>query len=189
MPTKVLPPGPVSRRASRRQLAPIHGASPRMTRSSITRSPSPPRSRNRIRASPRLWHARTRPRKRSSRCLTHGYVAGCCDRGQTSWMRQPSVPCGRSSRAMPPTGRQLVADGATVTPAESWRLPLLGDDTQDFGLTPYYFEPAMTYQGVYYPQFHDGTDIAVAWGTPVLATAPGVVVFAVSMGDGAVRVV
>src|SRR5207244_5485687 len=60
---------------------------------------------------------------------------------------------------------QLVADGATVTPAESWRLPLLGEDTQDFGPTPYYFEPAMTYRGVYFPHFHDGTDIAVPWGT------------------------
>ena len=59
------------------------------------------------------------------------------------------------------TGRQLVADGATVKPAESWGLPLLGEDTQDFGPTPYYFEPAITYRGVYYPHFHDGTDIAV----------------------------
>src|SRR5207244_11142820 len=84
---------------------------------------------------------------------------------------------------------QLVADGATVTPAESWRLPLLGEDTQDFGPTPYYFEPAMTYRGVYFPHFHDGTDIAVPWGTPVLAPARGVVVFAGTMGDGAVVVV
>ena len=87
------------------------------------------------------------------------------------------------------TRKQLVADGATVTPAESWRLPLLGEDTQDFGPTPYYFEPAMTYRGVYFPHFHDGTDIAVPWGTPVLAPAHGVVVFAGTMGDGAVVVV
>ena len=87
------------------------------------------------------------------------------------------------------TGRQLVADGATVRPAEAWGLPLLGEDTQDFGPTPYYFEPAITYRGVYYPHFHDGTDIAVPWGTPVLAPARGVVVFAGTMGDGAVVVV
>ena len=87
------------------------------------------------------------------------------------------------------TCRQLVADGATITPAESWRLPLFGEDTQDFGPTPYYFEPAMTYRGVYFPHFHDGTDIAVPWGTPVLAPARGVVVFAGTMGDGAVVVV
>ncbi len=87
------------------------------------------------------------------------------------------------------TGRQLVADGAVAAPAGQWRLPVLGEDTQDFGPTPYYFEPAMTYRGVYYPHFHDGTDIAVAWGTPVLAPARGVVVFAGTMGDGAVVVV
>jgi murein DD-endopeptidase MepM/ murein hydrolase activator NlpD len=86
-------------------------------------------------------------------------------------------------------GRQLVADGATVAPAASWRLPNLGEDTQDFGPSPYYFEPAMTYRGIYYPHFHDGTDIAVPWGTPVLAPAGGVVVFAGTMGDGAVVVV
>jgi len=87
------------------------------------------------------------------------------------------------------TGRQLVADGAVAVPAGQWRLPVLGEDTQDFGPTPYYFEPPMTYRGVYYPHFHDGTDIAVAWGTPVLAPARGVVVFAGTMGDGAVVVV
>jgi murein DD-endopeptidase MepM/ murein hydrolase activator NlpD len=85
--------------------------------------------------------------------------------------------------------RQLVSDGATVAPAVPWRLPLIGEDTQDFGPTPYYFEPAMTYRGVYYPHFHDGTDIAVPWGTPVVAPARAVVVFAGAMGDGAVVVV
>lgn len=84
---------------------------------------------------------------------------------------------------------QLVADGATVAQAQPWQLPLVGEDTQDFGPTPYYFEPSRTYRGVYYPHFHDGTDIAVPWGTPVLAPARGVVVFAGMMGDGAVVVV
>jgi murein DD-endopeptidase MepM/ murein hydrolase activator NlpD len=87
------------------------------------------------------------------------------------------------------TTRQLVADGATVAQPQPWQLPLVGEDTQDFGPTPYYFEPSMTYRGVYYPHFHDGTDIAVPWGTPVLAPARGVVVFAGMMGDGAVVVV
>jgi len=85
--------------------------------------------------------------------------------------------------------RQLVAAGAVVTPPASWRLPLLGEDTQDFGPTPYYFEPALIYDGVYYRHFHTGTDIAAPWGTPILAPAHGVVVFAGTMGDGAEVVV
>jgi murein DD-endopeptidase MepM/ murein hydrolase activator NlpD len=85
--------------------------------------------------------------------------------------------------------RQLVADGAVVTPPVSWHLPLVGEDTQDFGPTPYSFEPALTYEGVYYRHFHTGTDIAAAWGTPVVAPAQGMVVFAGTMGDGAEVVV
>ena len=81
--------------------------------------------------------------------------------------------------------RQLVADGAVLTPPASWHLPLLGEDTQDFGPTPYWFEPELMYDGVYYRHFHAGTDIAAAWGTPVLAPAHGLVVFAGTMGDGA----
>jgi murein DD-endopeptidase MepM/ murein hydrolase activator NlpD len=85
--------------------------------------------------------------------------------------------------------RQLVADGAIVSAPASWHLPLVGEETQDFGPTPYYFEPALMYGGVYYPHFHTGTDIAAAWGTPVLAPAPGTVVFAGTMNDGAEVVV
>ena len=85
--------------------------------------------------------------------------------------------------------RQLVAEGAAVVAPASWRLPLLGEDTQDFGPTPYYYEPPLTYGGVDYPHFHTGTDIATAWGTPILAPARGVVVFAGTMGDGAEVVV
>ena len=85
--------------------------------------------------------------------------------------------------------RQLVADGATMAAPAPWILPLHGEDTQDFGPTPYYFEPSLVYQGVYYGHFHTGTDIATAWGTPILAPARGVVVFAGTMGDGAEVVV
>ena len=85
--------------------------------------------------------------------------------------------------------RQLVADGAVITAPSAWQLPLHGEDTQDFGPTPYWFEPALTYQGIYYPHFHTGTDIATAWGTPILAPARGVVLFAGPMSDGAEVVV
>jgi murein DD-endopeptidase MepM/ murein hydrolase activator NlpD len=85
--------------------------------------------------------------------------------------------------------RDLVAAGAVVTAAPSWRLPLLGEDSQEFGPTPYAFEPPLTYDGVYYPHFHTGTDIAAVWGTPIVAPAHGTVVFAGTMGDGAEVVV
>lgn len=85
--------------------------------------------------------------------------------------------------------RQLLAQGAVIAPVSSWRIPLVGEDTQDFGPTPYWFEPALTYQGTYHPHFHGGTDIAAPWGTPILAPAWGVVTFAGRMGDGAMVVV
>jgi murein DD-endopeptidase MepM/ murein hydrolase activator NlpD len=85
--------------------------------------------------------------------------------------------------------RRLVADGAAATAPTSWHVPLLGEDTQDFGPTSYYFEPPLTYGGVYYPHFHTGTDIATGWGSPILAPARGTVVFAGMMGDGAEVVV
>jgi murein DD-endopeptidase MepM/ murein hydrolase activator NlpD len=87
------------------------------------------------------------------------------------------------------TAHDLVAGGAVAVTAPSWRLPLLGENTQDFGPTPFAFEPALTYEGAYYPHFHTGTDIAAAWGMPILAPAPGTVVFAGTMGDGAEVVV
>jgi murein DD-endopeptidase MepM/ murein hydrolase activator NlpD len=87
------------------------------------------------------------------------------------------------------TRRQLLAEGAVMAPASSWHLPLVGENTQDFGPTPYWFEPALTYQGAYYPHFHTGTDIAAPWGAPIVAPAWGVVTFAGTMGDGAEVVV
>ena len=85
--------------------------------------------------------------------------------------------------------QKLTAEGAVATAPTSWQLPLVGEDSQDFGPTPYYFEPPLTYRGVHYPHFHTGTDIATAWGTPIVAPAPGLVVFAGTMMDGAEVVV
>jgi murein DD-endopeptidase MepM/ murein hydrolase activator NlpD len=113
-------------------------------------------------------------------------VRGGLLRSRTDVMNDATVQALRTQLAKDVlTAQQLVADGAGVTTPASWHLPLHGEDTQDFGPTPYYFEPALTYRGVYYQHFHTGTDIATAWGTPVLAPASGTVVFAGTMGDGA----
>lgn len=48
--------------------------------------------------------------------------------------------------------------------------------TQEFGPTSFALEPPYTYNGVYYPHFHGGIDIAAGCGTPVMAIGSGVVV-------------
>ena len=117
-------------------------------------------------------------------------VRGGLLRSRTDLMDDATLTALRAQLADDAAASQrLAADGATLPQATAWSLPLDGEDTQDFGPTSYYFEPAMTYHGVDYPHFHDGTDLAVPWGTPVLAPARGVVVFAGTMGDGAVVVV
>jgi murein DD-endopeptidase MepM/ murein hydrolase activator NlpD len=84
---------------------------------------------------------------------------------------------------------RLIAEGAVIAAGSPWQIPLNGENTQDFGPTPYWFEPAFTYQGVYYSHFHTGTDIAAPWGSPIVAPAWGVVTFAGTMMDGAEVVV
>ena len=82
-----------------------------------------------------------------------------------------------------------LAPYAAIAPAnDAWTTPTVGELTQEFGPTPYWFEPARTYQGVYYPHFHEGIDIAHAMYSPVVAAAPGRVVWVGHLPDGAMVV-
>lgn len=82
-----------------------------------------------------------------------------------------------------------LAPYAAIAPATgAWMTPAQGELTQEFGPTPYWFEPARTYDGVYYRHFHEGIDIAAAMYTPVVAAAPGRVVWVGHLPDGAMVV-
>ena len=48
--------------------------------------------------------------------------------------------------------------------------------TQEWGPTNFAMEPPYTYQGVYYPHFHGGIDMAAGCGTQIMAAKAGVVV-------------
>jgi murein DD-endopeptidase MepM/ murein hydrolase activator NlpD len=83
-----------------------------------------------------------------------------------------------------------LAPFAAMPPANgAWMAPVLGELTQGFGQTDYWGEPARTYGGVYYPHFHDGLDIATAMYSPVVAAAPGRVVWVGHLPDGAMVVI
>lgn len=66
-----------------------------------------------------------------------------------------------------------------------WIMPVQGPITQPFGPTRLRLEPARTVDGVTYAHFHDGVDIAAPLYAPVVAAAPGEVIFAGHLADGA----
>ena len=83
-----------------------------------------------------------------------------------------------------------LAPYAAMPPANgAWMAPVLGELTQGFGQTTYWGEPARVYGGVSYPHFHDGLDIATAMYSPVVAAAPGRVVWVGHLPDGAMVVI
>jgi len=67
----------------------------------------------------------------------------------------------------------------------SFRAPVGGSVNQGFGPTDFSLEPPLRYNGVFYPHFHTGLDIGNALGTPIGASADGVVILATSSLNGA----
>jgi murein DD-endopeptidase MepM/ murein hydrolase activator NlpD len=82
---------------------------------------------------------------------------------------------------------QLEAAGAAIAdlsgPAPALDAPISGVLTQSFGDTPFPLEPPITYNGVFYPHFHTGLDLAAPLDTPVHAAAAGKVILAASSVD------
>jgi murein DD-endopeptidase MepM/ murein hydrolase activator NlpD len=85
--------------------------------------------------------------------------------------------------------KSVTAAGALTTSATPWRMPSEGEITQPFGPTSLWVEPARVWGGLSYRHFHEGVDIAGAWGADVLAPARGRVVYVGTMMDGAEVVV
>ena len=104
----------------------------------------------------------------------------------------------RKERAVLGDAARLVDEQDALTRAGVWSLPSAdahwsmpvsgGEISQPFGPTRLGLEPARTFDGVFYRHFHDGVDIAAPFGTPIKAAAPGQVIFAGHLADGAMVV-
>src|SRR4029077_12303043 len=69
--------------------------------------------------------------------------------------------------------------------ALSFHPPVSGVVSQVFGPSQFGMEPPITYNGVFYPHFHTGLDIAAPLDSPVGATAAGTVILATSSVNAA----
>ncbi len=96
-------------------------------------------------------------------------------------LKQQAVTLQADALALAPYAAIAPPNGAWMTPAEGYL-------SQGFGRTDYRGEPARVYGGVYYRHFHDGVDIAADMYSPVVAAAPGRVVWVGHLPDGAMVV-
>jgi len=96
-------------------------------------------------------------------------------------LKQQAVALQADALALAPYAAIAPPNGAWMTPAEGYL-------SQGFGRTDYRGEPARVYGGVYYRHFHDGVDIAADMYSPVVAAAPGRVVWVGHLPDGAMVV-
>jgi murein DD-endopeptidase MepM/ murein hydrolase activator NlpD len=63
-------------------------------------------------------------------------------------------------------------------------IPIEAPETQGFGPTDFSLEPPITFNGVFYPHFHTGLDLAGPVDSPIHAAADGVVALATATQDG-----
>jgi murein DD-endopeptidase MepM/ murein hydrolase activator NlpD len=83
---------------------------------------------------------------------------------------------------------ELARYAATIPATGALTTPAVGEVTQGFGPTSYGFEPAREYRGTLYAHFHEGIDIGAGIYSPVIAAAPGRVVWVGHLPDGAMVV-
>jgi murein DD-endopeptidase MepM/ murein hydrolase activator NlpD len=81
--------------------------------------------------------------------------------------------------------RATAGEAAAVDDPLAVVSPVRGRISQHFGPTTSKYSVPHTVNGVYYPHFHDGIDIAAPVGRPVKAMAAGKVIFAGTYPDGA----
>jgi murein DD-endopeptidase MepM/ murein hydrolase activator NlpD len=84
---------------------------------------------------------------------------------------------------------ELVGGAAAGAGTASWSWPITGVLTQKFGPSELGLEPAASYQGIVFPHFHDGIDVAAPLGSAVVAAAQGRVRYVGHLPDGAMVVV